>query len=93
MTQFRRSSIHFASSLTRSMTLFAFLHELENRKIHFELGRHREDTVMVKVAVPGERWEVEFFEDGAIDVETFRSIGEGLEGEEALERLFREFSD
>ena len=74
------------------MTLFAFLQALEDRKIHFELGRHREDTVMVKAAVPGERWEVEFFEDGNIEVEVFRSVWEGLEGVEALERLFRVFS-
>ncbi len=75
------------------MTLFAFLQALEDRKIHFELGRHRQDTVMVKVAVPGERWEIEFFDDGNIEVEVFRSVGEGLEGRQALERLFRDFSD
>ena len=75
------------------MTLFGFLDELDRVKIHFDLARHREDTVMVKIAVPGERWEVEFFEDGTVEVETFRSVGDGLEGPEALDRLFREFSD
>jgi len=48
---------------------------------------------MVDIAVPGERWEVEFFEDGHVEVEVFRSTSDGLEGEEALDRLFEKFSD
>ena len=71
------------------MTLFRFLHELELRKIHLELGRHRDDTIMVKVAVPRELWEVEYFEDGSVEVEVFRSVGGGLEGPEALVRLLQ----
>jgi hypothetical protein len=31
---------------------------------------------MVLVTVPGERWEVEFFADGSIEVERFISNGE-----------------
>ena len=30
---------------------------------------------MVTVAVPGERWEIEFFEDGHVEVEKFLSQG------------------
>ncbi len=48
---------------------------------------------MVKVAVPGERWEVEFFEDGRVDVEVFRSSGGELEGSEAMGRLLDENVD
>ena len=68
--------------------LYRFLGALDARNVLYELGRHREGTVMVKVVVPGERWEVEFFEDGRAEVEVFRSHG-GMEGEEALERLLR----
>ena len=70
------------------LTLFAFLRELEDRKIHFELGRHRDEAVMVKVAVPGQRWEVEFCEDGTIDGEVFRSAE--MLGSEGLRRLLDE---
>jgi len=28
---------------------------------------------MVEIAVPGERWEVEFFEDGTVETEIFRA--------------------
>ena len=42
---------------------------------------------MVEVAIPGERWEVEFFADGHVEVEKFIGQAEIL-GEEELERLF-----
>jgi hypothetical protein len=47
---------------------------------------------MVSVAVPGERWEVEFFADGHVEVERFPSAGD-IEGEEALKRLIDAFGD
>lgn len=47
----------------------------------------RPDSLMVTVAVPGERWEVEFMVDGSIGVEVFRSDGI-IGGPEQLERLF-----
>ncbi len=33
-------------------------------------------TVMVMVSVPGERWEVEVFEDGSVECEKFMSNGQ-----------------
>ncbi len=35
----------------------------------------RPEAVMVALAVPGERWEIEFFTDGRIEVERFVSQG------------------
>ncbi len=46
---------------------------------------------MVEVAVPGERWEVEFFRDGTVEVEVFRKVG-GIVGEEALAPLINTHS-
>ncbi|GAA6622062.1 hypothetical protein [Scytonema sp. NUACC26] len=63
--------------------LVAFLNQLEQEKISYTLAHNRDETIMVNVAVPGERWEVEFFEDGSIEVEKFISNGEIL-GEEIL---------
>ena len=40
--------------------LTAFLTDLERREISYALTRSRDETVMVNVAVPGERWEIEF---------------------------------
>jgi hypothetical protein len=68
--------------------LLDFLVKLDDRKIHYTLAHHREEAVMVFVAVPGERWEVEFFADGHVEVEVFKSVGNGLEDASALNRLF-----
>ncbi|NJL09977.1 MAG: hypothetical protein HC908_06745 [Calothrix sp. SM1_7_51] len=38
-----------------------FLTELEKHKIKYTLAHYREKTIMVMVAIPGERWEIEFF--------------------------------
>jgi len=46
-------------------------------------------ALMVEAVVPGEHWEIEFFPDGHIEVERFRSDGEIL-GPEAIERLLME---
>lgn len=47
---------------------------------------------MVEVAVPGERWEIEFHEDGQIGVEVFVS-SKGIQGPELLKQLFQRHSD
>jgi len=67
--------------------LQAFLDRLEEAGLHHTLARYRADTIMVRVDVPGERWEVDFFSHGTVEVEIFRSDGE-IAGEETLERLF-----
>lgn len=68
--------------------LVAFLQALDERGLHHTIEHHREDSVMVLVAVPGERWEVEFFGSGEVETETFRSTG--MAGEDRIERLLRE---
>ena len=71
--------------------LLEFLDCLEREKIWYRL-EHVRDAIMVETAVPGERWEIEFFADGHVEVERFRSDGH-IGGDEMLEALFREFSD
>ena len=71
--------------------LIVFLNELENRKIHYRLNKVR-DSIMVEIAVPGQRWEVKFFADGNIEVEKFISDGTMFDKSE-LENLFAKFSD
>jgi len=72
--------------------LLDFLDRLEQSRIYFTLGRSRSEAVMVHVDVPGEKWEIEFFADGHVEVEVFRVDGD-MRGEEELERLFAEYSD
>jgi len=69
-----------------------FIRELEEAEIYFELAINREDAISVMIAVPGERWEVDFLDDGSIDVERFVSSGE-LQDESALKNLFSRFDE
>lgn len=78
-------------SATRTQ-LLSFLNSLRAGKIHYELRQRRDDAIMVEVAVPGERWEVEFLEDGTVEVEIFRSEGE-IHDEAILRTLITRHSD
>ena len=47
---------------------------------------------MIEVTVPGQRWEIEFLEDGTVDIEKFISDGKMYDSNE-LDVLFTEFAD
>ena len=66
--------------------LLEFLDALEEKNIYYKLNKVR-NAIMVEVAIPGERWEVEFFDDGQIEVEKFISEGV-LHNETVFENLF-----
>ncbi len=68
------------------------LRRLDAARIYFDLARPREDALMIIAVVPGERWEIEYMEDGTVEIEVFRSDGE-IKGPEALSDLFRRFAD
>lgn len=70
--------------------LTQFLAQLDAEQIYHTLSHHREESVMVNVAVPGQRWEIEFFVDGSVEVERFTSVGE-MTGEETLAELFEKY--
>jgi len=72
--------------------LTTFLKDLETARLHYTLASHRDDTIMVLVNVPGERWEIEFFDDGSVEIERFCSNGE-ISGEEGLQELLTTHSD
>lgn len=52
--------------------LLTFLETLDAARIWYRLSKIR-DAIMVEVAVPGQRWEIEFFADGHIEREVFES--------------------
>ena len=65
--------------------LLSFLEDLDRSRIAYRL-EHIRDSIMIALAVPGERWEIEFFPDGHIEVERFISSGQ-IEGKEKLNDL------
>lgn len=77
--------------------LLDFLGDLERHQIFFRLERCRTETIMVRIDVPGERWEVEFFADGEVEVEIFRQTESGVisgsEAQAVLKRLLADFGD
>jgi hypothetical protein len=72
--------------------LLAFLRRLDEAKIHYTLANYRDDAISVEVYIPGEHWEVDFLDDGSVDVERFRSNGE-IYDESMLEELFTLWSE
>lgn len=73
-------------------TFMDFLEKLEQHNIYYTLDKSREGYIRVDIAVPGERWEVEFSADHEIVVERSKSVGD-VEEKEAIEYLFDHFSD
>lgn len=86
------------SLFTRTHTHFdlqsfvSLLNELEERKINYKLDKVREEAVMIEIAVPGQRWEVEVLADGSVEIEKFVSEPNMYDANE-LEVLFKQFSD
>ncbi|PSM30669.1 hypothetical protein BVG81_009340 [Haliangium sp. UPWRP_2] len=66
--------------------LVHFLQQLETHHIWYRL-EHIRESVLVLISIPGERWEVEFFPDGQVEVEKFTSKGK-IENETALDKLW-----
>ena len=72
-------------------SLINFLEKLENKKIHYHLQKIR-DSILIEVAIPGQRWEIEFMENGTIEIEKFFSDGHIFDHNET-EVLFNDFAD
>ena len=71
--------------------LITFLIDLEQRGINYTVAHNRDEAIMVIAAAPGERWEIEFIDDGSVEVERFISDGQTC-GEEVLAELIARYS-
>jgi hypothetical protein len=60
---------------------------LELHGIDYLLQANSKDALMLLIAIPGERWEIEIDTEGEIEVERFRSNGE-ISDESELDALF-----
>ncbi|HAG43033.1 MAG TPA: hypothetical protein DCL31_06225 [Clostridium sp.] len=68
-----------------------FLNILDENNIYYRLNKIRPEGIMIEVTVPGQRWEIEFMEDGTVEIEKFISDG-SFYGKEELNFLLTEFS-
>jgi hypothetical protein len=73
-------------------TLHQFIRELDARGTHYALTSVRDGAVMVQITLPGERWEVEFFDDREPEVEVFCS-DRAIFGPEKLAELREKTTD
>ncbi len=64
-----------------------FLTQLEKNKIHYTLTNHRDEVIMVTVVIPGQRWEIEFFENGLVELEKFKTSND-IEEVSFLSQIF-----
>ncbi len=73
-------------------TVHEFIRELDASRTQYEVTSVREGAVMVEVTLPGERWEVEFFENRDPEIEVFVSDGT-IHGPEKLAELREKAKD
>ena len=73
------------SAFDKLMSIISFL---EDNRIYYRISKVSEtnDTIMIDIAIPGERWEIEVFSDGRILIEKFISDGSFFD-ESALNSL------
>lgn len=76
-----------------SHPLYSLLRSLEDAHIHFTLARNREDTVLVTIALVGERVEVDVFDDGHMEVSRFPGSENIVGGEELIHDIIRDNRD
>jgi hypothetical protein len=55
-------------NIDRFKDINSFLNELEERKIFYRLNKTRPESIMVELAVPGQRWEIEFMENDELEM-------------------------
>ena len=68
--------------------LLEFLSLLEEEGIHYYLEHNRDDFLMVHVAIPGERWEVEFSANGEVEIEIFKNSEGVFTDKKLLNEIF-----
>ncbi len=64
-----------------------FLDRLDAADLHYTLSSVREGALTVGITTGDEHWQVEFLDDGDVEVELFRSEGE-VQGFAAANALF-----
>ncbi len=91
-----QSTDRTSSNANSMRQLLDFLVELNARKIFYRLSCDNDEALMVEIAVPGERWEIEFYAEGEVEVEIFdhsSGVKGGEKAKAALNELFARFSE
>jgi len=76
----------------RFSQFLTFLERLDEVKIPYQLQHSRDNAIMITAFAPGEYWEIEFIDDGEIEIERYRSDGK-IHDASILDELFALCSD
>ena len=76
-----------------SHSLYQLLNRLERVRIHFTLGRYRDDTILVTLTLVGERVEIDVFEDRHMDVSRFRGSEDIVGDWELVQQIIEAHTD
>lgn len=76
-----------------SHQLYTLLQKLEQARIHFTLGRHRDDTILVSITLVGERIEADVFEDGHMEICRFSGSEQTIGGADLLYELIPKYGN
>lgn len=68
--------------------LLGLLNRLDAARVHYKLDHTRPDSLMIDIALPGWRWEVEFMADGSLDIERYQSTGGVVNDAALIEQIF-----
>ena len=68
------------------------LDRLDAAEFQYTLSSVREGAIVVGIDVPGEHWEVEFMNDGDVEVEIFKSDGQIFDAS-IIEDIFEDRED
>lgn len=70
--------------------LFEFIDFLEEKGIYHELKHFQKDIITVELDLPGEKWEIDFNDEGIYYIERF-VLDESIRQEDMMEYLMEEF--
>lgn len=73
--------------------LYELLSDLDDRHLFYTLGRHRPDTILISITVPGERIEIDVFDDGHMEMSRFSGDESVIDDQQMILKAIDETSE
>ncbi|NIF40982.1 hypothetical protein F3J14_08805 [Burkholderia sp. Tr-862] len=73
--------------------LYELLSNLDERRLFYTLGRHRPDTILISITVPGERIEIDVFDDGHMEMSRFSGDESVIDDQQVILKAIEEVSE
>jgi hypothetical protein len=93
MVSSRKAGSDLREWQTMTHPLFQVLRMLDEARLWYRLERTREDTVLIMVTAVGERFEIDVFENGEVEVSRFRGNEDVESGLDVVRSIIDEHSE